>query len=169
MKITLPSLMLILAVPALGTAVLPLSLSAQTPARPPAATAPAAEAVAGTQVTSDTFRLNLEKKEGVFSGNVKVTDKTFNLESEELIVYFAADNKLERLVARGSVKIKSGGNRAATSREAEYLVAEKKIRLTGDPVVLQNQNRVTGTVITMYPESDRMEVDGRSKVTFFLD
>lgn len=143
------------------------SLPAQTASKP---SAPAINAgpEGGTQVLSDTFRLNLEKKEGVFSGNVKVTDKTFNLESEELVVYFAADNKLERLVARGNVKIKAGSDRSSTSREAEYIVAEKKIKLTGDPVVIQDQNRITGTVITMYPESDRMDVDGRSKVTFFL-
>jgi len=155
----------LLAVLILGLAA--ASLPAQTPAKP---SAPAINAgpEGGTQVLSDTFRLNLEKKEGVFSGNVKVTDKTFNMESEELVVYFAADNKLERLVARGNVKIKAGSDRSSTSREAEYIVAEKKIKLTGDPVVLQDQNRITGTVITMFPESDRMDVDGRSKVTFFL-
>ncbi|MDX6765677.1 MAG: LptA/OstA family protein [Candidatus Methylacidiphilales bacterium] len=143
-------------------------LGAQNAAKP-SLPAPASDVPAGTQVASDSFRLNLEKKEGVFSGNVKVADKSFNLESEELIVYFAADNKLERLVARGNVRIKAGPTRSSTSREAEYLVAEKKIKLTGDPVVMQNQNRVTGTVITMYPDSDRMDVDGRSKVTFFLE
>lgn len=155
----------LLAVLLLGPAV--ASLPAQAASKP---SAPAINAgpEGGTQVLSDTFRLNLEKKEGVFSGNVKVTDKTFNMESEELVVYFAADNKLERLVARGNVRIKAGTDRSSTSREAEYVVAEKKIKLTGDPVVIQDQNRITGTVITMYPESDRMDVDGRSKVTFFL-
>jgi lipopolysaccharide export system protein LptA len=142
----------------------PAVLHAQTtPAR-------AAEPVEkGTQVVSDSFRLNLEKKEGVFTGNVRVTDATFNLESEELVVYFTANNKMDRLVARGNVKIKQGADRAATCREAEYNVAEKRIRLTGEPVVMQNQNRVTGTVITIYPENDRMDVDGRSKVQFFLE
>jgi lipopolysaccharide export system protein LptA len=76
---------------------------------------------------------------------------------------------MERLVARGNVKIKQGADRSATCREAEYNVAEKRLRLTGDPVVMQNQNRVTGTVITIYPENDRMEVDGRSRVQFFLE
>lgn len=160
--------------PAFLSAVLVLTAGASAPAqtRPPAPAAkPAAgeEAPKGTQVVSDSFRLNLEKKEGIFTGNVRVTDPTFNLESEELIVYFTPDNKMDRLVARGNVKIKQGTERGATCREAEYIVAEKKIRLTGEPVVMQNQNRVTGTVITIYPENDRMDVDGRSKVQFFLE
>jgi len=141
-----------------------VSLTAQT--QPAAAADPAAK---GTQVVSDAFRLNLSKKEGLFTGNVRVTDPGYTLEAEELTVYFTQDNKMERLVARGNVKIKQGADRAATCREAEYNVAEKRIRLTGEPVVMQNQNRVTGTVITIYPESDRMDVDGRSKVQFFLE
>lgn len=163
MKTTPPALLFFLLVLAL-----PAQLVAQA-ARPAAATAADAEAAKGTQVVSDTFRLNLEKKEGVFTGNVRVTDPKFNLESEELVVYFSPENKMERLVARGNVKIKQGTERSATCREAEYLVAEKKIRLTGEPVVMQNQNRVTGTVITIFPENDRMDVDGRSKVQFFLE
>lgn len=136
---------------------------------PLAAQTPAPAEAKGTQVVSDAFRLNLSKKEGLFTGNVRVTDTAYTLEAEELTVYFSADNKMERLVARGNVKIKQGADRSATCREAEYNVAEKRIRLTGEPVVMQNQNRVTGTVITIYPENDRMDVDGRSKVQFFLD
>jgi lipopolysaccharide export system protein LptA len=136
---------------------------------PLAAQTPSSAETKGTQVVSDAFRLNLSKKEGLFTGNVRVTDANYNLEAEELTVYFTADNKMERLVARGNVKIKQGADRSATCREAEYNVAEKRLRLTGDPVVMQNQNRVTGTVITIYPENDRMEVDGRSRVQFFLE
>lgn len=150
----------LLLITALGMLTLPLS--GQIPA-------PSADDAKATQVSSDAFRLNLSKKEGVFTGNVRVTDPNFNLESEELTVYFSTSNKMERIVARGNVRIKQGADRSATCREAEYIVAEKKIRLTGDPVVMQNQNRVTGTVITIYPENDRMEVDGRSRVQFFLD
>lgn len=122
-----------------------------------------------TEITSNSFKLDLGKKIGTFSGNVVVKDPGFNLSSDELVVYFADGNKMEKLVARGNVKIKNGTERASESREAEYILAEKKIKLTGDPVVIQGENRITGTVITIYPDSDRMDVDGRSKVQFYLD
>ncbi len=121
-----------------------------------------------TTVNSNTFRLDMGKKEGTFTGSVTVKDPKFDLESEELVVYFNKDNQMERLLARGNVKIRQAQGHSSTSREAEYTVADKKIKLTGDPVVLQGANRVTGTVITIYPDSDRMDVDGRSKVQFFL-
>jgi lipopolysaccharide export system protein LptA len=121
-----------------------------------------------TEVTSNSFRLDLSKKLGTFSGSVTVKDANYELTSDELTIYFTEDNKMERLVARGNVKIKQGSGRSAESREAEYVVADKKIKLTGDPVVSQGANRITGTVITIYPDSDKMEVDGRSKVQFYL-
>jgi lipopolysaccharide export system protein LptA len=151
------------------TAILLLTLLAATTTLPLTAQTPSGTEPKGTQVVSDAFRLNLSKKEGLFTGNVRVTDANYTLEAEELTVYFTADNKMERLVARGNVKIKQGADRSATCREAEYNVAQKRLRLTGDPVVMQNQNRVTGTVITIYPENDRMDVDGRSRVQFFLE
>jgi lipopolysaccharide transport protein LptA len=123
----------------------------------------------GTIVTSTRFRLDLTKKEGVFSGEVKVSDPGFELSSEELIAFFDDNNQVERLVARGKVSIVQGGKRSATSREAEYLVSDKSLKLTGDPVVSQEGNEITGVVIRMFPDGDRMEVDGRSKVEFFLN
>ena len=123
----------------------------------------------GTIVTSNRFRLDLEKKEGVFSGEVKVEDPQFDITAEELIAFFDENNQVERLVARGKVSLTQGTKRSATAREAEYMVSDKSLRLTGDPVVTQEGNEVRGTVIKIYPEGDRMEVDGRSKVQFFLE
>lgn len=145
-----------------------LSASTALMAQPTAAKPAASTALKETEVTSNSFRLDLSKKLGTFSGSVAVKDPSFDLTSDELVVYFNEDNKLQRLVARGNVKIKQASGRSAEAREAEYVVAEKKIKLTGDPVVNQGENRVTGTVITIYPESDRMDVDGRSKVQFYL-
>ncbi|MGF1678493.1 MAG: LptA/OstA family protein [Candidatus Methylacidiphilales bacterium] len=123
----------------------------------------------GTLITSNRFRLDLQKKEGTFTGEVKVEDPGFELVAEELVAYFDASNRVERLVARGKVKMTQGEKRTAEAREAEYIVAEKSLRLTGDPVVTQSGNQITGTVIKIYPGEDRMEVDGRSKVQFFLE
>ncbi len=123
----------------------------------------------GTVVTSNRFRLDLSKKEGVFAGGVRVVDPDFELTAEELIAYFDENNQVERLVARGKVEIQQGNERSATCREAEYSVTEKSLKLNGDPVVTQDGNEITGTVIKIFPDGDRMEVDGRSKVEFFLD
>jgi lipopolysaccharide export system protein LptA len=131
-----------------------------------AQTAPAEPASGATTINSDTFRLDLVKKEGVFLGNVVMKDNRFELKSKELVIYFDANNKPERVVAKGDVTIQQG-DKTTSSRQAEFITAEKKIVLTGDPQVTQKQNKMSGTTITIFPESDRMDVQGRTTVQIF--
>jgi lipopolysaccharide export system protein LptA len=120
-----------------------------------------------TVVTSEQFKLDMAKKEGVFTGNVEVKSRDFTLKSSEIVVYFAASGgKVERLVARGNVTIDQD-NRTAKANQAEYNVAEDKIILSGAPEVIQNKNKVAGTTITIYRGDNRMQVEGRTKMTLF--
>ncbi|MEM9444467.1 MAG: LptA/OstA family protein [Verrucomicrobiota bacterium] len=123
---------------------------------------------AETTISSESFTLNLEEKQGVFAGKVVVSHPKFELFTEEMVVYFTVDNKVERMLAKGQVRIKQA-DKSSESREAEYLVGEKKIILTGNPVVTQGENIVSGNTINIYPETDKMEVTGRSKLQFYLE
>jgi lipopolysaccharide transport protein LptA len=147
-----------------------LALLPAAQAQEPAPAAAAGEAKKSTPretaITSDAFRLDLDKKSGLFTGNVAVVDKDFSLNCEEITVSFDENNKIQSLIARGKVNLKQGRDRTGTCREAEYFVTEKKLILRGEPVLYQNLNKVEGTIITLYPESNKMEVDGRSKVVF---
>jgi lipopolysaccharide export system protein LptA len=125
------------------------------------------EAVPATTITSDTLSLDLSKKEGIFSGSVKAVDPKFELAADELIIYFDGDNKPERLVAKGNVTIRQT-DKTSSSRQAEYIVAERKIVLTGNPVVSQGANRVSGNTITIFQDSEQMKVEGgRTTAIFF--
>jgi lipopolysaccharide export system protein LptA len=125
-----------------------------------------APAVQSTVINSDNFRLDLSKNEGIFTGNVRVVDPKFELASDELVIYFEDGSKLKRLVARGNVNIKQA-DKSSSSRQAEYIIDERKIILTGDPSVMQGRNKITGTAITIYQDQEKMDVDGRSRVQFF--
>jgi lipopolysaccharide export system protein LptA len=119
-----------------------------------------------TTITSERLQLDLSKHVGVFIGNVQVHHPKFDMKSKEVMVDFDSQNKPEKFTARGDVVIKQG-NRTATAREAVYVVSDKKVVLTGDPTVVENQNRVTGSTIIFYPDSDRMDVQGRTTVYLF--
>lgn len=121
-----------------------------------------------TTINSEKFQLDLAKGRGIFVGKVQAVDPHFTLHADEMTVFFSKDNKPERFVAKGQVTIENG-NRTTTSQQAEYILSEKKLTLTGDPVVMQNQNRVTGSVIIIYPDSDRMDVQGRTAVRLFAE
>ena len=89
------------------------------------------------------------------------------MNADEMTLFFDDHNQIERMHARGNVFFKQGDNQTASAREAEYFVADRKLKLTGNPVVQQGDNKVAGTVIWLYPGSDRMDVEGRSKVRFY--
>ncbi len=119
-----------------------------------------------TTITSDQFRLDMAKKEGVFLGSVEVTGEGFYLKSRELQLFFGADSKIERMIARGEVEMKQA-NRTTHSNQAEYILAEDKIILTESPEVIQDRNRIIGNVITIYRTANKMEIDGRSRVLLY--
>lgn len=122
-----------------------------------------------TTINSDVLRLDFNQHTGVFTGNVVVTGADFELKTTELTIYMSGpQNKIERMVARGKVTI-TQPDRNASSDEAEYTVATDRMLLTGSPVVTQKRNRVIGNSIALYLNSNRMEVDGRSKVILYDD
>lgn len=138
-------------------------LSAQTTPAPKPADAKAATP---TVVTSDVFKMDMPGKQGFFSGNVLVTGADFKLKAREMQVFFDDNSKIKRMIARGSVEIEQT-DRQTKSGQAEYIIAENKLILTESPQVLQNRNTVTGNTITIYRDTNRMDVDGRSRVLLY--
>jgi lipopolysaccharide export system protein LptA len=120
-------------------------------------------AVSETEITSDYLKLDMKNKKGTFSQNVLLTANKLVLKATEMVVEFDDNNKVKRLIAKGDISIKQD-NINATSRQAEYIVAEGKMILSGNPILNRDGNEVTGEVITIYPGNDKMEVSGRSKV-----
>jgi lipopolysaccharide export system protein LptA len=122
-----------------------------------------------TTVTSEQFKLDMARHEGLFIGNVVLTAPGLKLRSPEMAVIFSEkDNKIERLVAKGGVEIEQP-EKTAKATQVEYIVAEDKIILSGSPEVNQNKNKITGTTITIYRKENRMDIDGRSRVLIFDD
>lgn len=152
-----PTLLLIALLAAFGLN----PVAAQTAAKPAAT-----DAKSPTVVTSDIFKMDMASKQGVFTGNVLVSGNDFKLKAREMQVFFDEGNKIKRMIARGNVEIDQT-DRQTKSGQAEYIIAENKLVLTESPQVLQNKNTVTGTTITIYRDTNRMDVDGRSRVLLY--
>jgi lipopolysaccharide export system protein LptA len=81
-----------------------------------------------------------------------------------LIIYYdEATSELTQIVAEGAVRIVQLGRRA-TGERAVFHNAEKKIVLTGRPVIRQGKNTVIGEKITIFIDRDWVEVE-RADVT----
>jgi lipopolysaccharide export system protein LptA len=122
-----------------------------------------------TVITSEQFRLDMGKHQGVFSGNVLISSTNFKMRAPEMTVIFGeTDNRIEKLIAKGGVEIEQP-DRTAKANQVDYTVSDDKILLSGSPEVLQGKNKITGTTIAIYRKDNRMDIEGRSRVLIFDD
>ena len=79
--------------------------------------------------------------------------------SELLTVTYDENKNVSRIVAEKIVKI-SQSDRVATCDKATFYPDEKRVVMEGSPRVWKDGDLVTGDVITLFLDSDRMDVEG---------
>ena len=104
-----------------------------------------------TEIYADNAFFDSNKNIGIFSGNVKVADPRFTLQSEKLTVYITkGENQgLEKAVAEGNVAVvrdrpdPNGGEATRAvgrSEKATYIAATGDVELRGTPRVQEGVN-----------------------------
>ncbi len=104
-----------------------------------------------TEIYADEASFDSGKNTGIFTGNVKVFDPRFNLQSDKLTVYLhkGEDQGLEKAIAEGNVGVvrdkpdPNGGPPSHAVGRAEhgvYTAADGSVELTGMPKVQQGPN-----------------------------
>src|SRR5437868_13256474 len=104
-----------------------------------------------TEIYADEASFDSGKNMGIFTGNVKVFDPRFNLQSDKLTVYLhkGQDQGLERAVADGNVGVvrdkpdPNGGppsHAVGRSEHAVYKADDGSVELAGMPKVQQGMN-----------------------------
>jgi lipopolysaccharide export system protein LptA len=118
-----------------------------------------------TVVTSDRLSVDYAKNMGTFEGNVLAIDPRITVRADKVIAYFGAgtntSRQVQRMVAEGSVVI-SQDTRKATSDRAEYVAAEGRVTLTGNPKVESPEGAITGQRITFWQGQEKMDVESGS-------
>jgi lipopolysaccharide export system protein LptA len=71
----------------------------------------------------------------------------------------AAKQRLKEIIAEGNVEITSG-DRRATAKKAVFNEAQRIVVLSGDAVLQEGGNQVTGERVTVYLDEKRSQVDG---------
>lgn len=123
------------------------------------------------EVTAD--RLSIDQSDGtaVFSGNVVVGQGEMRLSAAEVRVRYAtegagdATGRIQELIATGGVTLVSGAE-AAEAREAVYTVATGVIVLTGDVVLTQGRNALSGDRLTVNLIEGTGVIEGRVRTIF---
>lgn len=107
----------------------------------------------------------------VFKGEVDARQGDVRIRSDEMIVYYTAQDQdktasqqVEKLDCLGNVEI-TRGEWLGTSQKMTYLSKERQVILTGDAKAWQNQNMVSGEKIIYYLDEGRSEVSGDRPAT----
>lgn len=118
------------------------------------------------EVQADSLRLNQADNSAVFSGNVLVGQGDLRLSAAEVRVEYAAEGgAIERLLASGGVTMATP-EEAAEAQQADYAVAAGTVVLTGDVLLTQGPNAVSGQRLTVDLKAGTGVMEGRVTTIF---
>ena len=119
------------------------------------------------------------RSEVLFTGRVEATQGDIVMHADEMTVNYVQGNaatakepqpapqsrQVEKLFAKGNVKIVSKAGWVATGKTVDYYAGERKAILIGDAKVWQENNMVTGSKIILFLDEGKsiVERDPKSK------
>ncbi|MFP4168071.1 MAG: LptA/OstA family protein [Desulfonatronovibrionaceae bacterium] len=141
-----------------------------------------------TRITSEDMTYSGKAREVVFEKDVHAVRRDFELWSDRLIVHLSEapqgngtgegrlpggeDAEVERIVALDNVRVKSGERRGNCTKLV-YETATEIITMTGDPVLIQKENTISGDKIVINVREDTSEVfsggEKRVQAVFYSD
>ena len=112
------------------------------------------------EIISDWTEADREKGTISFGGKVIAKQKDMVLYADKVVNYFDMNTRrLIKAIAVGNVKLNQA-DKFATCEKAELIQADRKVILTGNPVMWQGENRVSGDRIVIYLNDKQAEVFG---------
>ena len=105
---------------------------------------------------------------GWWSGDVGprvvAVQSEMTMRSDTLTAYWDAEMKqMKQIVAEGKVNA-TQGLRVATGEKAVFDDKAKTITLTGNPIMRQGNNQVSGAKVVYFVEQDKATAEGDSKI-----
>ncbi|MFD1913555.1 lipopolysaccharide transport periplasmic protein LptA [Halodurantibacterium flavum] len=114
------------------------------------------------EVTADQLEVTQADGTAVFTGNVLIGQGEMRLSANRVQVDYAADgNRIARLLATGDVTVVNGPDAAAEADEADYSIDDGVIVLTGNVLMTQGPNALSGERMVIDLTTGSAQVDGR--------
>ncbi|MFN0115389.1 MAG: lipopolysaccharide transport periplasmic protein LptA [Paracoccaceae bacterium] len=119
------------------------------------------------EVTSDALSVDQTNGTAVFTGNVVVVQGDMRMSAAEIRVEYTAapDRRVARMTATGGVTLVSGGGDAASSEKAVYSPETGVVVMTGDVVLTQGANAMSGQSLTVDLDTGTGRMEGRVTTT----
>lgn len=121
-----------------------------------------ADITAPVEVAADNLAVNQTDGSAVFTGNVVIGQGEMRLSAQKVTVIYAegGQNRIRSLQAEGNVTLVSGAD-AAEAQMADYDVETGHVTLTGQVMLTQGANVLTGDRVTVDLASGTAQADGR--------
>ncbi len=122
------------------------------------------------EITADELTVDQQSGEAVFIGNVVAGQGEMRLSAARVQVQYAVVNgqptgDIDTLVASGGVTLVNGGE-AAEAANATYAVRAAEIVMTGDVILTQGVNALSGEKLTVDLNTGQGRMSGRVKTIF---
>ncbi|MEM9582332.1 MAG: lipopolysaccharide transport periplasmic protein LptA [Pseudomonadota bacterium] len=122
------------------------------------------------EITADELTVDQQTGEAVFIGNVVAGQGQMRLSAARVTVKYAVVNgqatgDIDTLVATGGVTLVNGAE-AAEAANATYAVRAAEIVMTGDVVLTQGVNALSGEKLTVDLTTGQGRMSGRVKTIF---
>ena len=118
-------------------------------------------------ITADWMEVDQAKSTIVYKGRVVAVQSDMTMRSDALVAYYDPEMKqMKQIVLDGKVNA-TQGTRVATGDRAVFDDKAKTVTLTGNPVMRQGNNQVSGAKVVYFIEQDRamVESDGKTRVS----
>jgi lipopolysaccharide export system protein LptA len=115
-------------------------------------------------ITADWMEVDQKKYTITYKGRVVTVQADMTMRSESLTAYYDGEMKqMKQIVAEGKVNATQGA-RVATGDKAVFDDKSKTVTLTGNPVMRQGNNQVSGSKVVYYVEQDKAIAEGDGKI-----
>jgi len=116
------------------------------------------------EVTADNLAVSQADGTAVFTGNVLVGQGEMRMTAGKIQVEYAqgGSNDIRRMVATGGVTF-ANGLEAAEANEAIYTLESGQVVMTGDVILTQGPNAISGNRLTVNLDDGTGQMEGRVK------
>lgn len=118
------------------------------------------------EISADSLAVSQESANAEFRGSVRAGQGTLKIEAERLLVEYEADSDgsvtgaIRTMTAFDNVVL-SNGTEAAKADEAVYVVTDGTVRMTGDVILTQGRNAISGNILNIDLNTGDAVFEGR--------
>ena len=118
------------------------------------------------EVTADNLSVDNATGTAVFTGNVLISQGEMTLSAGKVeVIYRASDQGIAKLEATGGVVLVAGED-AAESQRADYDIDAGTLVMSGDVLMTQGGNLLSGQTLRLNMETGNGIMEGRVRTTF---